>query len=69
MFIGNKMIACLNCGKPSEMTLCPDCNREYIAENNRREDIKPLTEEILDEMFKKFEKAKSDMYDRLNRGI
>jgi len=69
MLIGNKMIACPNCGKPSEMALCPDCNREYIAENNRREDIKPLTEEILDEMFKKFEKAKSDMYDRLNRGI
>ena len=64
---------CSNCGdsyqKPSSSDFCPHCTQEYMAENNTRDDIKPLTEEVLDEMFKKWEKIKAGMEDIFNRGI
>ena len=60
---------CHNCGDPTDKFLCPHCSAEYQAENNTRDDIKPLTEEVLDEMFKKWEKIKAGMEDIFNRGI
>ena len=61
---------CKNCGEETDSKyLCPHCSEEYKAENNYRYDIKPITEDVINSMFEKYNKLKRDMYDRLNRGI
>ena len=54
-------MTCKNCGEKIGKThtgWCAHCTSEYMRENNEREDLKPITEDVLDDMFSRYENVK-----------
>jgi len=59
------------CGESTDNKyLCAHCTAEYERENNERYDkLKPITEDILDDMFRRRERVKGNLDHVFNRGI
>ena len=81
--MGREDMTCRNCGECPEcgepvgdnVYMCAHCQMEYHRENNEREDLRPLTEDMLDDMYDKWNKTTArwkldlGMDSVLNRGI